>query len=91
MSASFAADEYLELVGKFMTPRAIYRAACLLCVTAALGWPQRDLGEASLEELLNTKITSVSKKEQTLSRAAAAFALVAANFWNFATKKPSTL
>jgi len=55
-----------------MTPRAIYRSVCLLGVTAALGWSQRDLGEASLEELLNTKITSVSKKEQKLSRAAAA-------------------
>jgi iron complex outermembrane receptor protein len=55
-----------------MTSRAIHRAVCLLGVTAALGWSQRDLGEASLEELLNIKITSVSKKEQTLSRAAAA-------------------
>jgi iron complex outermembrane recepter protein len=54
-----------------MTPSAIYRSVCVLGVTAALGWSQRDLGEASLEEL-NTKITSVSKKEQTLSRAAAA-------------------
>jgi iron complex outermembrane receptor protein len=55
-----------------MTPRAICRSACLLGVTASLGWSQRDLGEASLEELLNTKITSVSKKEQKLSQAAAA-------------------
>jgi iron complex outermembrane recepter protein len=55
-----------------MYPRTIHRVVGLLGVTAALGWSQRDLGEASLEELLNTKITSVSKKEQKLSQAAAA-------------------
>jgi iron complex outermembrane receptor protein len=66
------ADKFLELRRAFMTPRAIHRAVGLLGVTAALGWSQRDLGEASLEELLNTKITSVSKKEQKLSQAAAA-------------------
>jgi iron complex outermembrane recepter protein len=55
-----------------MLPLTIHRVVGLLGVTAALGWSQRDLGEASLEELLNTKITSLSKKEQKLSQAAAA-------------------
>src|SRR3974377_394316 len=59
-----------------MSPRTIRRVVGLLGVTAALGWSQRDLGEASLEELLNTKITSVSKKEQRLSQAAAAIFVI---------------
>ncbi len=35
-------------------------------------WGQATLADASLEQLLNTQVTSVAKKEQTLSRAAAA-------------------
>jgi iron complex outermembrane receptor protein len=70
------ADESLELKASVMSPRTIDRAVWLLGVTAAVGWSQRDLGEASLEELLNTKITSVSKKEQKLSQAAAAIFVI---------------
>src|SRR5271165_52283 len=55
---------------------AIRRAAWLLGMTAPFVWSQTDLGEASLEELLNTKITSVSKKEQKLSQAAAAIFVI---------------
>ena len=40
-------------------------------VTAA-AWGQAGLGDASLEQLLNVQVTSVSKKEQKLSRTAAA-------------------
>ena len=59
-----------------MSPSTIRRAVWLLGMTASAGWCQRDLGEASLEELLNTKITSVSKKEQKLSQAAAAIFVI---------------
>jgi iron complex outermembrane receptor protein len=59
-----------------MSPRAIRRAVWLMAVTASAGWSQRDLGDASLEELLNTRITSVSKKEQKLSQAAAAIFVI---------------
>jgi iron complex outermembrane recepter protein len=44
----------------------------MVLMTSRLALSQFDLGEATLEQLLNTKITSVSKKEQTLSQTAAA-------------------
>jgi iron complex outermembrane receptor protein len=37
-----------------------------------VGWAQSELVEASLEQLINVKVTSVSKKEEKLFRAAAA-------------------
>jgi iron complex outermembrane receptor protein len=39
---------------------------------ASLAWGQSTLADASLEQLLDVQVTSVAKKEQTLSRAAAA-------------------
>jgi iron complex outermembrane receptor protein len=51
-------------------------AACLLFTPPTFGrplpTPQTDLSQASLEELMNIKVTTVSKKEQKLSRVAAA-------------------
>ena len=38
--------------------------------------PVTDLSEASLEDLLNVQVTSVSKKEQKLARAAAAIYVI---------------
>ena len=50
--------------------------ACLLTSLLSLGVPlarsQPDLTEASLEQLMNVQVTSVSKKEQKLARTAAA-------------------
>src|SRR5271157_1888241 len=46
--------------------------ACLLGAPAAWGqspqMPPKDLGSASLEDLMNVEVTSVSRKEQKLSR-----------------------
>ncbi len=52
-------------------PHVSYRLALLtsLVPLAALG--QSSLADASLEQLLNTQVTSVSKKEEKLARAAA--------------------
>lgn len=44
----------------------------LALMLASLAWSQSNLADASLEQLLNVQVTSVTKKEQTLSRAAAA-------------------
>ena len=49
--------------------------AVLLIFLARPAWPQQansDLTERSLEDLMNIKVTSVSKTEQTLSRTASA-------------------
>src|SRR3984957_20169404 len=43
---------------------------------SAVGLTQQDLTELSLEDLMNTKVTSVSKKEQSLSKAAAAIFVI---------------
>jgi iron complex outermembrane receptor protein len=40
------------------------------------GWCQKDLADASLEQLLDTKVTTVSKKEKKLARTAAAVFVV---------------
>src|SRR5271165_4833600 len=49
--------------------------ACLLGAPAAWGqspqMPPKDLGSASLEDLMNVEVTSVSRKEQKLSKVAA--------------------
>jgi len=45
-------------------------------VLTGMGLAQRDLTELSLEDLMNTKVTSVSKKEQPLSKAAAAIFVI---------------
>ncbi|MGD0871682.1 MAG: TonB-dependent receptor [Bryobacteraceae bacterium] len=51
--------------------RASFRSA-LLVVAAASAWSQTGLSDASLEQLLQVQVTSVSKKEQKLARTAAA-------------------
>ncbi len=52
--------------------RNFSKPAWLLALFATAGWCQNKLAEASLEQLLNTEVTSVSKKGQKLSRTAAA-------------------
>lgn len=57
----------------------IRRVGILALLIAAPLWPQKkdtDLAEASLEDLMNTQVTSVSKKEQKLSRVAAAIFVI---------------
>ena len=44
----------------------------LIALIPPAAWCQAGLADASLEQLLNTKVTSVSKKEQKLARTAAA-------------------
>ncbi len=51
------------------------KIAVLLLALSRAGWaqaPLQSLGGASLEELMNIQVTSVSRKEQTLARTAAA-------------------
>lgn len=43
---------------------------------ASLDWGQTSLSDKSLEQLLDVQVTSVSKKEQTLSKAAAAIFVI---------------
>lgn len=50
----------------------IFRCAGVLALATSAAWSQAGLGDASLEQLLNVEVTSVSKKEQKLSRTAAA-------------------
>jgi iron complex outermembrane recepter protein len=57
--------------------RIVARASAMLVILASVplpAWPQSapDLADRSLEDLMNVEVTSVSKKEQTLSRTAAA-------------------
>jgi iron complex outermembrane receptor protein len=53
-------------------------ALALLALTGAVLAQQPDLTQLSLEDLMNTKVTSVSKKEQSLSRTAAAIFVITA-------------
>jgi iron complex outermembrane receptor protein len=48
----------------------------LASLAAGMTWCQKDLADASLEQLLDTKVTTVSKKEQNLARTAAAVYVV---------------
>jgi len=50
----------------------------LLLLSVASSAQQQDLTQLSLEDLMNTKVTSVSKKEQSLSRTAAAIFVISA-------------
>jgi iron complex outermembrane receptor protein len=50
----------------------------LVVLSKAAYAEQQDLTQLSLEDLMNTKVTSVSKKEQSLSRAAAAIFVITA-------------
>ena len=52
-------------------PHVHYRLALLTALATAAAWGQSSLADASLEQLLNTQVTSVSKKEEKLARAAA--------------------
>jgi len=49
---------------------------CLLLLSAASSAQQQDLTQLSLEDLMNTKVTSVSKKEQRMSQVAAAIFVI---------------
>jgi iron complex outermembrane receptor protein len=49
-----------------------FRCAGVLALATLVAKGQAGLGDASLEQLLNVEVTSVSKKEQKLSRTAAA-------------------
>jgi iron complex outermembrane receptor protein len=49
-----------------------FRCVCALGLATLAGRSQTGLGDASLEQLLNVEVTSVSKKEQKLSQTAAA-------------------
>src|SRR5271155_324418 len=60
-----------------MYPR---RVAILAVLTAASNWAQQpkddDLSQVSLEDLMNIQVTSVSKKEQKLSKTGAAIFVI---------------
>jgi iron complex outermembrane receptor protein len=53
--------------------------ASLLLLSGIAFAEQQDLTQLSLEDLMNTKVTSVSKKEQSLSRAASAIFVITAD------------
>ncbi len=57
-------------------PALIRKLLALASLAAGVGWCQRDLADASLEQLLDTEVTTVSKKEQKLARTAAAVYVV---------------
>ncbi|MGA8222980.1 MAG: TonB-dependent receptor [Candidatus Acidiferrales bacterium] len=64
-----------------MIPRAVwvFVRLALLAALALPAWPQEkteDLTNKSLEDLMNMEVTSVSKKEQKLSRTAAAIFVI---------------
>jgi iron complex outermembrane receptor protein len=61
----------------------VAKCGCRLLAVAVLitipGWPQdapKDLSKMSIEDLMNIEVTSVSKKEQKLSRTAAAIFVI---------------
>jgi iron complex outermembrane receptor protein len=54
-------------------------AALVICAMGATAWaqePSQDLTKLSVEDLMNVEVTSVSKKEQKLSRVAAAIFVI---------------
>jgi iron complex outermembrane receptor protein len=64
-------------IGKVLTRGYLSLTAAVLMTIPA--WPQevpRDLGNKSIEDLMNIEVTSVSKKEQKLSRTAAAIFVI---------------
>jgi iron complex outermembrane recepter protein len=52
--------------------RVPFRSLLLVVAAAASAWSQTGLSDASLEQLLQVQVTSVSRKEQVLARTAAA-------------------
>src|ERR1700723_2024865 len=62
---------------KFFRQKLLVVATVVLCALPA--WAQqtsKDLGNSSIEDLMNMQVTSVSKKEQKLSRTAAAIFVI---------------
>jgi iron complex outermembrane recepter protein len=61
------------------TSRAAARSALMfLCLALTCRAQQSDLADRSLEDLMNIKVTSVSRTEQTLSRTASAIFVISA-------------
>ncbi|MDR3698149.1 MAG: TonB-dependent receptor [Candidatus Sulfopaludibacter sp.] len=58
--------------------RSLLGIACLLVLVAGAAAGQNSLADASLEQLLNTRVTSVSKREAKLGRSAAAVFVISA-------------
>ena len=62
--------------------KVLTRGCLILAVTLLMtipGWPQepsKDLGNQSIEDLMNIEVTSVSKKAQKLSRTASAIFVI---------------
>ena len=64
-----------------MPGREMKKILGCFCAFLVLGmstqsWAQTDLSQASLEQLMNIEVTSVSKKEQKLTRVAAAISVI---------------
>jgi iron complex outermembrane recepter protein len=57
---------------RFLSIAALVSALVFITVAAQAQKPARDLSEASLEDLMNIEVTTVSKKEQKLAQAPAA-------------------
>src|SRR5271169_851106 len=57
---------------------AVGLALMFLCLALTCQGQQSDLADRSLEDLMNIKVTSVSKTEQTLSRTASAIFVISA-------------
>src|ERR1700723_2854557 len=70
----------LHFLNKRLNRRSIEMTKVAFCIAACVifalpAWPQQqtpDLADRSLEDLMNIEVTSVSKKEQKLSRTASA-------------------
>jgi iron complex outermembrane receptor protein len=58
--------------------RSFFGKACLLIPIAGAAVGQTSLADASLEQLLNTRVTSVSRREEKLGRSAAAVFVITA-------------
>jgi len=57
-------------------PAPIEKLLALASLAAGVGWCQKDLADASLEQLVDTQVTTVSKKQEKLARTAAAVFVV---------------
>jgi iron complex outermembrane recepter protein len=78
----YSADRPVPAALKSGMRKALMRGYLSLAVAALLAiptWPQetpKDLGNKSIEDLMNIEVTSVSKKEQKLSRIASAIFVI---------------
>ncbi len=70
----------MRRIGTTLRQTCVRIAALLVCASLVAGQnrPQRDLSQASLEDLMDIQVTSVSKKEQKLTDAAAAIFVITA-------------